>query len=379
MNGYAGKFLLPTRNFQDGQFAGAEKICGEAMRDTILVDRGSCFACPIGCKRVVEVADDQYEVDKEYGGPEYETIGAFGSNCGVDDLRAISAANELCNAYGLDTISAGMCISFAMECFEKGVLTTKDTGGLDLRFGNGKAMVELTRMICEREGLGDLLAEGTVWAAQKLGPAAEEFVLAVKGQELPMHEGRTRHGQALGYAVSPTGADHMHNFWDGGLAKDVLDEDLQGLGIYEPVAQTVLNDQKVRAYMYRSSWSWVYNHVCCCQFIPWSRDQVLEAVRAITGWKVSLFEILKAAERGVTLARVFNMREGLTRADDKLPKRFAQYHVSKTINEKPVTPEAIDGALTTFYGMMGWNEQTGAPSLGKLKELDVAWAAEHLT
>ncbi|MBM3190768.1 MAG: aldehyde ferredoxin oxidoreductase, partial [Chloroflexi bacterium] len=151
---------LPTRNFQDGQFEGAAKITGATLRDTILKDREGCYACPVRCKRVVEVHDADYDIDPIYGGPEYETVASFGSNCGVDDLRAISKAHEICNAYSLDTISTGMMVSFAMECYEAGILTQKDTGGLDLRFGNGKAMVELTRMIGEREGLGDVLAEG---------------------------------------------------------------------------------------------------------------------------------------------------------------------------------------------------------------------------
>ena len=197
---------LPTRNFQDGQFEGAARISGATMRDTILVDRGGCYACPLRCKRVVKVNDQDYHVDPEYGGPEYETVAAFGSNCAVDDLRAISKANELCQAYGLDTISTGMAVSFAMECFEEGLLTAEDTGGLDLRFGNAEAMVEIVRQIAERQGLGDLLAEGPQRAAASIGRGADQFVLAVKGQPFPMHECRTRHGQALGYAVSPTGA-----------------------------------------------------------------------------------------------------------------------------------------------------------------------------
>jgi aldehyde:ferredoxin oxidoreductase len=145
-------------------------------------------------------------------------VGAFGSNCGVDDLRAISKANEICNAYALDTISTGMMVSFAMECYEKGILTKEDTGGLDLSWGNGKAVVELTRMIGEREGLGNILAEGPIIAAKKIGKGSELYAIHVKGQPFPMHECRTRHGQGLGYAVSPTGADHMHNFWDGAQA-----------------------------------------------------------------------------------------------------------------------------------------------------------------
>ncbi|MGC9397082.1 MAG: aldehyde ferredoxin oxidoreductase family protein, partial [Anaerolineae bacterium] len=365
---------LPTRNFQDGQFEGAEKIGGEAMRDTILIDRGGCFACPIRCKRVVEVHDDEYDVDPIYGGPEYETLGALGSNCGVDDLRAVSKANELCNAYGLDTISAGMAISFAMECFENELLSVKDTGGLQLRFGNGTAMVEMVRQISEREGLGDLLAEGSTFAAQKIGQGAEAYAINVKGQPFPMHEGRTRHGQALGYAVSPTGADHMHNIWDEGFARDPVGEGAYNVGVYEPIPTTVLNAAKVRAYTNTANWQWLKNSLGLCMFIPWSDDQIIEIVRAITGWKVSKWELLKIGERGVTLARLFNLREGLTRADDTLPARMSDYHVSGTVNEKPVTPEALDEAITLFYGMMGWDPQTGVPTDGKLHELDIAWA-----
>jgi len=369
---------LPTRNFQDGQFEGADKICGEALRDTILTDRGSCYACPISCKRVVDLKDGDFVVDGNYGGPEYETIGAFGSNCGIDDLRAIAKANEICNAYGVDTISVGMAVSFAMECYEHGLLTKDDTGGLDLRFGNAGAMVELTRMICQREGLGDLLAEGTEIAARKIGKGAEKYALNVKGQPLPMHEARTRHGQALGYAVSPTGADHMHNFWDGGMAKDPVAPELMEFGVYDPVPQTVLNGAKVYAVAVQSNYQWLLNTISTCMFIPWTHDQVVQVVKAITGWNTNLWELLKAGERSVTLSRVFNMREGFTRADDRLPERLARPHVTKTINEKPVTQEELGNALTMFYTIMGWDPQTGVPTSAKLWELGVPWAEEHL-
>ena len=369
---------LPTRNFQDGQFEGASKIGGPALRDTILIEREGCYACPIRCKRVVEVKDEDYQVNPIYGGPEYETVGAFGSNCGIDDLRAISKAHELCNAYSVDTIACGMAVSFAMECYEKGLLTTADTGGLELNFGDGKAMVELTRMICEREGLGDILAEGPRRAAATIGKGSAQYAIEVKGQPFPMHECRTRHGQGLGYAVSPTGADHMHNIWDESLTNEPLSDDLQSLGIYTPVPQTELNADKVRAYNVVTNWQWVHNHLGHCMFIPWSRDQIVELVRSITGWQTNIFELLKVAERGVTMARVFNMREGMTRADDVLPDRMRMPFVSGKVNEEPIDPEILDENLSVFYGMMGWDEQTGAPTLGKLQELDIEWAAEQL-
>ncbi len=207
---------LPTRNFQDGTFAGAHAISGEVMRDTIMVDRDSCYACAIACKRVVEVTEGPFKADPRYGGPEYETIGAVGSNCGVDDLAAVSTANELCNAYGLDTINAGMMVSFAMECFEAGLITPEDTDGLDLRFGNAAAMVEMIRRLGERtEGLGWLLGEGPKRAVRANRAGGGRFRHPREGPTLPdarmphaprpgvglrrvAHRGRS-HAQLLGW------------------------------------------------------------------------------------------------------------------------------------------------------------------------------------
>ena len=368
---------LPTRNFQDGQFEGAEKIGGIAMRDTITTGREGCYACPIRCKRVVEVHDDEYDVNPIYGGPEYETVGAFGSVCGVDDLRAIAKAHELCNAYSLDTITTGMTVAFAMECFENGLLTLEDTDGLDLRFGNAAAMVEMTRRICEREGaLADLLAEGPTVAAKQLGPEAEPFLVTVKGQPFPMHESRYRHGQGLGYALSPTGADHMHNFWDEGLANSELNEGLQSLGVYTSVPQTELSPVKVRAYKAVSNWQWVHNHLGHCMFVPWSRDQMVDIVRAITGWETTVHELLMVGERGVTMARAFNQLCGLGRKDDVLPLRMNTSFRAGVVNEAPIDPEVLDEHVGLFYEMMGWDAETGVPTSARLHELDIAWVAE---
>ena len=368
---------LPTRNFQDGQFEGNEKIGGEALRDTLLIDRGGCYACPIRCKRVVEVNDDDYQVDPLYGGPEYETLGSFGSVCGVDDLRAISKANEISNAYGLDTISAGMVVAFAMECFENELLTVEDTDGLELRFGNGKAMVEMVQQIAERRGLGDLLAEGSTLAAEKIGGGAEAFVVNTHGQPFPMHECRSRHGQALGYAVSPTGADHMHNMWDEGLVREPVGEGWASMGVYTSVPATELNAAKVHAYTVTANMKWLDNSLGLCMFIPWTTDQKVEIVRAITGWETNLWELLKAGERYVTMMRLFNMRCGWTREDDVLPARMAEPHRSGSVTEKPVMPDVLSEAVTRFYGMMGWDPETGMPTGARLEELEIAWVASQ--
>ena len=366
---------LPTRNFQDGQFEGYDRISGQAMKDSILTGTDSCFACPIRCKRIVSVSDDEYQVSKGYGGPEYETVGAFGSNCGVDDLRAIAKANEICNATGMDTISAGMMVSFAMECFENGLISDSTAGGLDLHFGNGQAMVALVGQMASRKGLGKILAGGVDHAIEKFGPKSAAFAIAVKGQPLPMHECRVRHGQGLGYAVSPTGADHVHNFWDNAMANEPVPEAFKSIGIYSPVPMTELNAEKVRAYVHGSNWQWLLNTVEMCIFVPWNRHQIVELVEGATGWQTNVWELMRAGERGVTLARLLNLREGLTRDDDTLPERILkQGHRKGRLNEKPITKRSLEDALTLFYGMMGWDSKTGVPLAIKLEELDVAWA-----
>ena len=182
-NNLAGN--TPVLNSQDGFFNGAEKLSAKAICDEFRVAMHSCYACPIRCKKKVKI-DAPWPVDPIYGGPEYETIAAFGPNCGVSDVRAICKAHDLCNRYGLDTISTGVTIAFAMECFERGLITSQDTGGLDLKFGNAQAMLSMVEQIVRREGLGEILAQGTKIAAGKIGQGAEDLAVHVKGLELPI-------------------------------------------------------------------------------------------------------------------------------------------------------------------------------------------------
>ena len=199
---------LPTNNWDTGQFEGAAAIGGQAMNDSILIDRKGCFACPIRCKRVVEVDEERFSVDRKYGGPEYETLAAFGSNLGIDDLKFLAKANEVCNALGLDTMSAGMTISFAMDCFEHGLLDEQATGGVALRFGAGEVLLPLLDDIAHRRGVGALLAEGSARAAEAIGPDSARFLRIAKGQEIAMHDPRVKTGLGLQYALSSHGADH---------------------------------------------------------------------------------------------------------------------------------------------------------------------------
>lgn len=370
---------LPIRNFRDGDFPNAKALDPRTIKETISIGMESCYACPVRCKKVVKVAEP-WRVDPIYGGPEYEALTAFGSNCGVDDLKAVCKANEICNRYTLDVISTGVTVGFAMECYENGILTDLDTGGVKLNFGNAQAMVQMVEMIGRREGLGDLLAEGVKRAAEKIGKGAERFAVHVKGQEVPMHDPRLTRGRGLGYAVSPTGAEHMDNLNDRYItnAKD-LEEVVVPLGILEPIPLEDFGPKKVRALIYVVNSKTLDNSLLLCYIVPWTYNyiQKTEMIRAVTGWKTTMWELMKIGERTINMARVFNVREGFTKNDDWLPERFFHPKTSGALSETAVDPAKFEKARSTYYKMMGWDEN-GVPKRAKLEELDVAWAAQML-
>jgi len=364
---------LPTRNFQQGQFELADNISGDTMRQTILIGRETCYICPIRCKRVVQTSDP-FPTDPQYGGPEYETIAALGSNCGIGELAAIARANQLCNAYGLDTIATGSVIAFAMECAERGLLHSYQ----GLSFGNARAMLDLVEAIAFRRGLGDLLAEGSLQAAQSIGPAALPYAMHVKGQELPMHEPRWKMGMGLGYALSVTGADHMHNIHDSMYTKPghALD-DMRSLGILEPLPVNDLSLRKVRLLVYGTLARALDNYLQLCAFQPYDNLQKAEIVRAVTGWNVSLWELMKVSERGTTMARLFNVREGLRTQMDDLPNRMFEPFKDGPLAGIALERQAFLEARQAYYAMMGW-DANGMPTPEKLAELDISWAEEAL-
>ena len=228
---------LPTRNYREGQFEGFEEISGETVTKTILVDRDTCFGCVVRCKRKIETEFEGKKVLPAYGGAEYETLATFGSYCGNNDLASIQYANQLCNAYGMDTISCGATIAFAMDCFENGLISLEETGGIDLRFGNGKAVVEMVEKIGQREGFGDLLAEGSVKAAEKIGKGADSFLATCKRQEIPAHAPQAKRSLGLVFAVNPFGADHQSSehdpmYEEGGA--ELYFERLATIGLKKP-------------------------------------------------------------------------------------------------------------------------------------------------
>ena len=371
---------MPIRNFRDGEFP---EISGlEFIMDKIGIKMEGCWACAVRCKKVVK-AEAPYEVDPEYGGPEYETIGSLGSTCGVSDIVAVSRANELCNAYSLDTIGAGVTIAFAMECFENGLLTMEDTDGIDLRFGNADAMIRMVEKIGKREGLGDILAEGLLPAAAKIGEKAEIYAVHAKGQAQPMHEPRLKRGLAIGYAVSPTGADHCHSLHDTDIVNPGEDGFMQSgplrnMGVLEALALDNLSPDKVRASIYHTMRQTMQNCLTMCFFTGWSLGELRELTCAATGWDVSEYELLKVGERAMTLARVLNMREGLTARDDALCPRSYRPTTNGPLAEGGIDIQQLRKAMQTYYVMMGWDRETGVPLVEKLHELDIGWAAAHL-
>ena len=370
--------ILPTRNFQEGQFEGYMDIAGETMTETILSGRDNCYACPINCKREVKVGPP-YNVDPVYGGPEYETIASLGSFCGVNDLKAIAKGNQLCQAYGLDTIGTGNSIAFAMECFERGILSKKDTGGIELKFGNAEAMMTMVGMIAKREGLGDVLAEGTKRAAEKIGHGAINYAMQIKGQEIPMHEPRGKVALGIGYAISPTGADHVHNMHDTAFTAEGRSmEELRELGIQETLPRLELSPAKVRMFQAVSNWIHFKNCAHVCAFIPFDHSQIRDIVNGATGWNTSVFELMKVGERALALARVFNAREGYTAEDDIIPERFYEAFTSGPLKDKKIGRETMRQAIQTYYRMAGWDPERAVPTVEKLQELDLGWVVEEL-
>jgi len=365
---------LPTRNFQEGKFEGAAEIAGTTMTEKYLIGRDTCHACPIGCKRVTQ-SDGDYHVDPVYGGPEYETLASLGSTCGVSNLEAVMYGNQLCNAYGMDTISAGVTIAWAMECFERGLLTTVDTGGLELKFGNHQAMTQLLEQMARREGFGDTLAEGSLRAARKIGRDTEQYAIQAKGQEFPMHDPRYQYALGIGYATSPTGADHMHNFHDSGLESEAVAVQMRSRGLFvEAMERTTLPDRKVALAATAIRFQIMKNCLCICMFLPYQEKHFRDIVQATTGWDAGDLELMRVGERALALSRLYNAREGLTPADDTHHQRFTQPLMLEGEEGGAIPAEDMQHAIDLYYEMQGWEKTTGAPTRAKLVELSLDWA-----
>jgi aldehyde:ferredoxin oxidoreductase len=379
---------LPTRNYSEGQFEDCEKISGEVLYDTVLKERDTCYACVVRCKRVVEIKDGPYEVDPLYGGPEYETLATFGSYCGISDLAAISLANQICNMYGVDTIACGATIAFAMECYEKGIISQEQTGGIDLRFGNTEAMLNVLNQIVTNSGtLGKILSQGSARAAEVWGPEADECLITVKNNEAPAHMPQAKKSLALIYAVNPFGADHQSSehdpYYEGEPAKLNLDR-LMEFDLKDPTPAGSFGPEKVRFAAYTQICYSLLDTLELCQFVwgpTWTLygpSDLVRLVKAVTGWQVSLYELMKVGERRLNMLRIFNAREGIDRTQDVLPKKFFKpLGGTGPTAGTAIDPKEFEDALDLYYQLMGWSED-GIPTFAKLVDLGIDWTADYL-
>ena len=336
----------PSRNFKLGQFDSIRKIDAVAVGENYRIQMDACYACSVRCKKVVQIEQSEanagttrkgvpirfdpqgrYSVDPRYGGPEYESLASLGGNLNVDDLVAICKANEMCNYLGMDSISTGATIAWAMEAYEKGLITTEDTDGQPLRFEHGDDVVAWLSKIAYREGYGDVLAEGSQRVAQQLGMGSEQFLTTVKGVEMGMHDPRHMEGMRQTYLLSPTGGDHG----------------------------SPTNDR-----------NGLRNAVGMCSFLAYDDAQTLDILKAVTGWDVTAEDLRTIAQRGHTLARLFNVRHGFTRADDVLPPRFQE----DLPMHKGLSLEFQDKLVKEYYAFQGWDE-AGVPTAEGLAQLGI--------
>ncbi|HJX24267.1 MAG TPA: aldehyde ferredoxin oxidoreductase family protein [Candidatus Bathyarchaeia archaeon] len=374
---------LPTKNRQTGQFALATNMDGPTVTEKYAISRRGCYACPIACSHVTEIKEGPF-AGTIGEGPEYETTDALGPNCFNGDFGCVAKANKLCNHLGLDTMSTGVAIGFAMELWEKGILTPEDVGGLDLTWGNTTTIISLIEMIASRQGLGAVLAEGVKRAAEKIGKGAEYYAMHVKGMELATQEGRTIKAFGLAHATGNRGADHLYALPTIGygnyeiarryfphLSEDDLKE-FMDLRNYKFKALQVTFTEKVCT---------MSDSLSLCKFsnaetYVLTPADIVEGFSLLTGIQMDEAGLLQAAERIVNLERCINARDGYTRKDDTLPRRLLEepYAIPGV---KPTVVE-LDALLDEYYILHKWNVATGLPTREKLEELGLEDVAEDL-
>ena len=375
---------LPTFNYTAGQFEHFERLQGETMADTILKANDTCYACAVRCKRVVEAEWAGRRVERRHGGPEYETLATFGSYCGVKELEAVALANQICNEHGLDTIGTGATVAWVMECFEKGVLTEKEIG-FPAPFGDAGAMIRLTEAIASRQGIGDILANGSRRAAEMLGKG-QDLLIAVKGAEAPAHMPQAKRSLALIYAVNPFGADHQSSEHDPMIedgASELYMNRLKLMGFDRTLSPRSLDAHKVRFALEGQKFYSFLDTAALCQFVwgpAWTLfgpQETVDFVRAATGWEdFTLAELLEIGERRINMQRAFNARLGIARQADRLPDKFYQPLTGGgPTGGVALTHEEVEGALQEYYAQAGWDQATGIPKPETLSRLGLEWAA----
>ena len=358
----------PTRNWQSGVFDQIEQVNAQALTDSVFVEGVRCFACPIACGRGTEIREGKWAGQRGEG-PEYETVVVFGALCGVADLQAITMANYRCNDYGLDTISAGSSIAFALECYERAILTKDETGGLDLRFGDADLVVELVGKIAARQGVGDLLAEGTRIMSERLGGGSERFAMHVKGLELPGYDPRAAKICGLGYVTANRGGDHITAYVEGPTFVDSPFLVVENSTIRDPF---VADPQEAKVLADMENALAVFDAVGGCKFmgIMLSAEDYVGLIASATGWPFGVEEFRTSGERIYNLQRAFCVREGIDRSKDLLPARLME----EPLPDGPaagmvIERDTLEAMKDAYYQFRGWDQATGIPTPQKLRDL----------
>ncbi len=358
---------MPIKNFRQSKWPNAEIFTGEIMSEKYLVKKFACGACPIGCGREIKIDSGKYK-GVNGGGPEYESVCTLGTYCLVDDLEAVCKANEMCNRYGIDTISTGAAVAFAMEAYEKGVIDCKDCNGIELTWGNAEAMIEMVRQIGEKKGLGAVLGLGVKKAAEILGNNSQEYSIHVKGLELPAHDPRAFYSTAISYATSNRGACHLAGFTHGLEQSFSMPE----LGYKEPQdkLRSITKGKGIMTAKMQNLMG-VFDSLKICKFVIFGDITVIDLIKClnyVTGWDITTEELLKTGERIFNLKRIYNVNCGISRKDDDLPLRVM------TSPRKEGGAEGrlpfLGEMLNEYYTFRNWTEE-GYPAQEKLKELEL--------
>jgi aldehyde:ferredoxin oxidoreductase len=375
-----GRF--PTRNFQGGDFADAAMISGEAVRDAYWESDEGCYACPIRCDKVYRVRDGEF-AGTVTSSLEYETLNSFGAGIDNSNLASILAANDLCDRLGMDTISAGRAISFAMELFEKGILTESDTDGVPLRWGDYRVTLDLIRKIARREGFGGLLALGVRQAALEIGGDAALYAMEVKGLEIPAQDGRAQQSMGLAHITSSRGADHLKAF-------PTIDETGYPNEVRRRYGESFLPEMsdphatKHKPFLIKDGEDFgaVVDSVGVCKSggthvmaeIYW--PEIAEGLSYATGLEISTEDLKATGERIINLMRAYNALHGITRKDDRLPRRFVD-EPSTARGSLGKTARAED-LLDEYYALRGWDPDRGWPTEETLRRLGLRGVAERM-
>jgi aldehyde:ferredoxin oxidoreductase len=367
--------IFPTKNFLGtGAYDPIEQI-GTAVQATRNAGKEHCYGCPVGCSQVKLAKTGEYAGIMTEG-PEFETMYSFGGVTGVENIDAIIAADRLADEMGFDTISSGVSIAFAMELYEKGILTKEDTGGLELTFGNDKAMMAVLRQMSYREGLGGLLADGAKIAAEKIGKGSEKFAMHVKGLELPAYDVRGAKSHGLNFATSFTGADHCRGY---------AFQEIFGIPVPKEVDRFTAEGKGELTKWNQDIRTATTDAPTMCGFlldmavVGIATRNTADLMEAVTGISYTPDEILSVGERINNLARSFNVREGFTRADDTLPERLMTEPIPGGVSKGHfISREELKRMLDEYYIARGWDVKTGSPTRATLKSLNLEYAADVL-